>query len=203
MWVPWIQLPKMSIKINALQNPDTMKYDLDHHHRRSIRLKGYDYSQAGLYFVTICTRNRLPLFGEIENGEMVLNDAGKMVGYQWEGLIRWFEAIQLHEFVVMPNNVHGIVEIVHREPMEHLISGQPQGISPRVGDMVGAFKSSTTNEYIRNVKQHHWPRFDKKLWQRNYYEHIIRNHESYLEIAAYVRTNPLKWRDDRYYRHEK
>jgi putative transposase len=182
-----------------------MKYNHDIHHRRSIRLKGYDYSQAGLYFITICTQNRLCLFGEIKNGEMVLNDAGMMIEHQWQELICRFGNIKLHEFIVMPNHFHGIVEfvgvpLVGTQNMEQPPTmGQPQGIAPTVGNVVGAFKSFSTNEYIRNVKQNNWRTFDNKLWQRNYYEHIIRNEKSYYQISEYIQTNPLKWQDDKYY----
>ena len=89
----------------------------DIHHRRSIRLKGYDYSQAGLYFITICTQNRLCLFGEIENGEMILNNAGIMIEHQWQELIYHFDNIKLHEFIVMPNHFHGIIEFVRGAPL--------------------------------------------------------------------------------------
>lgn len=77
--------------------------------------------------------------------------------------------------------------------------GQPQGFAPTVGDVVGAFKSLTTNEYIRGVKNNGWARFNKNLWQRNYYEHIIRNEKSCYQILEYIQTNPLKWQDDKYY----
>ncbi len=182
-----------------------MKYDPDIHDRRSIRLKGYDYSRAGLYFVTICTQNRLCLFGEIEHGEMALNDAGKMVAHQWQELICRFDNIELHEFIVMPNHFHGTVESVGvplvgtQNVGESHVIGQPQGIAPTVGDVVGAFKSLTTNHYIWNVKRNNWHPFNKKLWQRNYFEHIIRNHESYLKITEYIHANPVKWREDKYY----
>jgi REP element-mobilizing transposase RayT len=191
-------------------NGENMKYNPDIHHRRSIRLKGYDYSQAGLYFITICTQNRLCLFGEIENGEMILNDPGIMIEHQWQELIYCFDNIKLHEFIVMPNHFHGIIEFVgvplvgtqnvEQPPtMGQPQTGQPQGIAPTVGDVVGAFKSLSTNEYIRGVKNNDWSRFNKKLWQRNYYEHIIRDEKSCYQIWEYVQTNPLKWQDDKYY----
>jgi len=108
----------------------------DIHHRRSIRLKGYDYSQTGLYFITICTQNRLCLFGEIENGEMILNNAGIMIEHQWQELIYHFDNIKLHEFIVMPNHFHGIIEfagvpLVGTQNVEQPPAmGQPQGIAP-------------------------------------------------------------------------
>jgi len=190
-----------------------VKFNPDIHHRSSIRLKGYDYSQEGLYFITICTQGRLCLFGEIENGGMALNDAGGMVKHQWQELICRFDNIKLYEFIIMPNHFHGIIEFVVGVPLvgtqnsEQIptmeqslqIKGQPQGIAPTVGDAVGAFKSLSTNEYIRNVKQNNWQAFDRKLWQRNYYEHIIRNEQDLNRIREYISTNPLKWQDDEYY----
>ncbi len=182
-----------------------MKYNPDIHHRRSIRLNGYDYSQAGLYFITICTQNHLCLFGEIKNEKMILNDAGKMVKHQWQNLICRFNTLKLYEFIIMPNHFHGIVKYVGAPLVgaqtagAQRTKGQPQGIAPTVGDVVGAFKSLTTNDYIRNVKKNHWQPFNKKLWQRNYYEHIIRNEKSCYQISEYIQTNPLKWQDDKYY----
>ncbi|MEA3547265.1 MAG: transposase [Thermodesulfobacteriota bacterium] len=77
--------------------------------------------------------------------------------------------------------------------------GQPQGTTPTVGDVIGVFKSLSTNDYIRNVKQNNWRTFDKKLWQRNYYEHILRDEKSYDQISKYIQGNPLQWQDDKYY----
>lgn len=188
-------------------------YNPSIHHRRSIRMKGYDYSQAGLYFITICCQDRICLFGEIKNGIMCLNDAGTMIHEQWLKLAERFINIQLHEFVVMPNHFHGIVGAplvgahhvdahhvdvhhvdVHRHNPE---TGHPQGVPLHsLGDIIGAFKSITTLEYIRGVKNDHWQPFNKKMWQRNYWEHIIRNYESYERISDYIKTNPAKWDDD-------
>lgn len=191
--------------------------------RKSIRLKGYDYSQAGLYFVTICTQNRAHLFGNIKNGEMILNDAGKMVETEWMKLTDRYKNIQLHEYVVMPNHFHAIFQIVGAtlavapdmgQPPTTVgatlgvdpDNGQPQGIAPtpgiaptgkRLGDMVGAFKSITTVNYIRHIKTNDWPRFYGKLWQRNYWEHIIRNEFAYNRISQYIINNPLKWENDK------
>lgn len=164
--------------------------------RRSIRLKGYDYSQGGLYFITICTQNQWCFFGEIENGEMVLNDAGMMIERQWRELTNRFHYIQLHEFVVMPNHFHGIIEINRRG--DH--KDRPYGTySGSVGRVMQVFKSITTHEYIGGVNQYGWPLFSGKLWQRNYYEHIIRDEISCSKISEYIQTNPLKWQDDKYH----
>ena len=200
-------------------------YDSDIHHRHSIRLKGYDYSQSGMYFVTICVHEHLHLFGEIVNDKMVLNDAGKMLEYQWNELANRFQNIELNNYIIMPNHMHGIITIVgvplvgtqnndaqnvqlhdgqpHMEPHK----GQPQGIAPTsssktVGDMIGAFKSLTTNVYINNVKNYNWKPFNVTLWQRNYYEHIILNEKSYNNISEYINNNPINWREDRFYEKE-
>jgi len=158
-----------------------MTYNPQKHHRHSIRLKGYDYSQAGLYFITICVQNRECLFGEIvgastrddqnTDGEMILNDAGKMVRSEWIKLPERFTNIALHEYIVMPNHFHAILEIVGATLVvvqngngECNTSGQPQGIAPTgktVGDMVGAFESITTIEYIRGVKNNNGQKFNK------------------------------------------
>jgi len=185
------------------------------HQRHSIRLKGYDYSRAGLYFITICIQNRLHLLGHIENREMILNDAGRMVKNEWVKLPERFQNIVLHEYIVMPNHFHAILEIVgatlvvaqnnmvaQNETNDYFMGqpqGQPQGFAPTgktVGDMVGAFESITTVEYIRGVKNNNWQKFDKKLWQRNYWEHIIRNEQSYLKISEYIVNNPANWNND-------
>lgn len=184
------------------------KYNPNIHHRKSIRLKGYDYSQAGLYFVTICVQDRKCLFGDIVNGAMILNDAGRMVENEWLKLPQRFPNITLHEFVVMPNHFHTIMEIVGatlvvaQNDGGQPDMGQPQGIAPTtkpktVGDMVGAFQSIVTVEYIRGVKQLGWQPFNGKLWQRNYWEHIIRNEQSYHQIAEYIVNNPKNWENDK------
>ncbi len=167
--------------------------------RKSIRLKGYDYAQAGLYFVTICTQHRAHLFGKIINGQMILNDSGKMVETEWLQLKNRFKNIQLREYVVMPNHFHAILEIVGAPLVvaPNPNKGQPQGIAPTLGEIVGAFKSITSVKYIRGVKSKNWKHFDGKLWQRNYWEHIIRNDNAHQRIAQYIINNPEKWERDK------
>jgi putative transposase len=162
--------------------------------RKTIRLKGYDYSRAGLYFITICTQDRLCLFGKIENGLMILNDAGHRVNQWWDELKNKYNFIELHEQIIMPNHFHGIIQIFSTDP-----NGQTHRSAPTVNSIVQWFKTMTTNGYIRGVKNYGWPRFHKKLWQRNYYEHIIRDEISYHQISEYIQTNSLKWGDDTYY----
>ena len=210
-----------------------MQYNPKKHHRRSIRLKGYDYSQAGLYFVTICTQNRACLFGDIINGEMILNDAGKMIEHWYYELKNKFDDIECHAMVVMPNHFHCIVQTVgadlrvcpntaqtgehNNTSGEHNnTSGDPDNTSgdpttpsdeptTPLGEHIGSplpvivqwFKTMTTNAYIHGVKNKGWQRFDGKLWQRNYWEHIIRNHNEYGRIAQYIIDNPKKWGNDK------
>lgn len=171
----------------TLHNP--RKYN-----RRSIRLKRYDYSQKGAYFVTVCTRDKECVFGEIIDGEMRLNGTGDMVRRWWCELKNKFENVELDEHVVMPNHFHGIIIIV----------GADLRVCPSMGKRIGLplhrmvqwFKTMTTNEYIRAIKQSLSVPNNKRLWQRNYYEHIVRNEEDLNEIREYIITNPLKWATD-------
>ncbi len=189
-----------------------MKYNPNIHHRRSIRLNNYDYSQTGLYFVTIVTQNREYLFGEIVNDEMVLNDAGMMVKQIWDEIPIYYNNFDIHQFTIMPNHIHGIIEIVGAGPRAcpspracpnidkngQPRAGQPQGVAPTgLGDIVHRFKTLTTKRYIDGVKNKNWQRFDRKLWQRNYWEHIIRNEHEYQRIAQYIIDNPKKWAMDK------
>jgi REP element-mobilizing transposase RayT len=175
-----------------------MPYDPNRHHRRSIRLKGYDYSQAGAYFITLCTQDRACLFGRVVNGEMRLNDAGRMVLAEWHRLPERFPHLVLDAFVVMPNHVHGILVITDpASTVGATTRVAPTRVAPTVGNIIGAFKSRVTVEYIRGVKTSGWPPFRGRLWQRNYYEHIIRNERALDAIRRYILENPLRWHLDR------
>ena len=203
-----------------------MVYDPDIHHRRSIRLKGYDYRQAGLYYITICVNDKLQLFGQILENTLQLNNAGKMVDKWWNELDKKFPTIHLHEHITMPNHFHGIIQIINPVgadlcvcPIENHVcpgnnkKGQSHRIAPTAGEHKGSqtsgehtgsplheivqwFKTMTTNDYIRNVKQNNWQPFNGKLWQRNYYEHIIRNEKFYDQITQYIINNPAQWHKD-------
>ena len=180
-----------------------MIFDPKIHHRKSIRLKNYDYSQAGLYFITLCTQNRLHLFGEIVDDAMVLNDAGQMVWDEWYKAEKIRDEIKMHEFVVMPNHIHGIVEITVgangrspiQSPAQSPLQSSPikKSMQPRsIGSLVGGFKSSFT------TKMNHMDGTPKRqLWQRNYWEHIIRNDNEYQRITQYIMDNPKKWALDK------
>jgi len=156
--------------------------------RRSVRLEGYDYTQAGIYYVTICCQNMECLFGNVINGEMKLNEVGEMIESEWLNLIDQFTNIKLYEYVVMPNHLHGIINIIEMLAPKH----------KKLGEMIGSFKSITTCKYVLNVKTLEWQPFKGKIWQRNYYEHIIRNEESYKRILEYILNNPAKWRKNKF-----
>ena len=234
-----------------------MKYNPDIHHRRSIRLQGYDYSQYGAYFVTLCTQNRECLFGEIVNGEMILNEYGKIVEQCWFNLPNYYNNIVLDAYIIMPNHFHGIIFIndtidtvdnigaidigaipvgaipespnvgaipvgaIHESPNVgaipvgaiHESPQQPDNESPNVGaisvgaihesprqrrkmllpKIIGRFKMNSAKQInqIRNTS-------GVPVWQRNYYEQIIRNEKSLEKIRNYIINNPLEWYYDDY-----
>ena len=177
-----------------------MKYDPNKHHRRSIRLPGYDYSQAGFYFVTICCQGRQCLFGKISNGEMQLNQYGEIVRQEWLKSPAIRQEIELDEYVVMPNHFHGIVIIQpvranRRSPLPS--NRSPLRMQPRsLSSFIAGFKSSVTKK-INIIR--HTP--GTKIWQRNYYEHIIRNETALNKIRQYIINNPLSWEIDQLHPH--
>lgn len=189
-----------------------LAYNPEKHHRRSVRLKGYNYSQAGWYYITICTQNRRHFLGEVINGNMLLSEAGKMVLQIWNGISTFYKGVETDFIQIMPNHLHGIIHLVGtgqcvcpESPKKNLIllkhnNGQSLRIAPTYSlpDVVKNFKSITTNYYIKGVKQKNWVPFDKKLWQRNYYEHIIRDENDLNRIRKYIYENPVKWQEDKY-----
>ena len=202
-------------------------YNPNIHHRRSIRLKGYDYSQEGLYFITICVQDRKCLFGEIVVGvenfqpvqspkeslssigvenfqppqEMILNDAGKIADECWLGIPEHFPNIVLHEHIVMPNHVHGIVELIKTGPIQNFEprKNEFQKIIPHsIGSIVKGFKIGVTKWFRNNSVgvENFQP---LQIWQRNYYEHIIRDEKSYHRISEYIINNPKNWKEDNFF----
>jgi REP element-mobilizing transposase RayT len=164
-----------------------MAFDPLVHRRRSIRLKGYNYAHSGCYFATLCSQGRSCLFGRIQDGEMKLSAAGECLYEWWVRLSGKFPGVDTDAFVVMPNHMHGIIVL---EP-----SGDDLVRTERttLGEVVAWFKTMTTNAYIRGVKEAGWPRFDGTLWQRNYYEHIVRNEHDLNAIREYIENNPMQW----------
>lgn len=165
---------------------------------------GTTNSQARMYFITICVQDRLCLFGDILVGEMKLNDAGKMVEKWFFELENKFPNIQCHEMVVMPNHFHCIIENMGSIGADLRVCPNTNPQIASLGEHIGSplyrvmqwFKTMTTNEYIRGVKNLGWLPFDRKLWQRNYWVSIIRNEQSYQRIAQYIIHNPPKWHLD-------
>ena len=173
-----------------------MKYDPEIHHRRSIRLRGYDYSQAGAYFVTICTQGRECFFGDIVEGEMRLNDAGRVVADEWIKSAEIRREIELDDWGVMPNHFHGILVIAGRDTV---FGGRgdrpvaPTGPQPRsIGAVMAGFKSAVTKRINERRKTP-----GEKLWQRNYWEHVIRNESELNRIREYIHNNPSQWEMDK------
>jgi putative transposase len=168
------------------------------HHRRSIRLPSYDYTRAGAYFVTICTQDRECVFGEVVQGQMMANTAGQMIESVWRQLPQHCPCVEADAFVVMPNHVHGIIILVGAGPRACPDSGQPRGVAPTISlpDVVHRFKSLTTARYRRGVHNNGWPPFPGRLWQRNYYEHVIRNEEDLSRVRQYIAENPAQWDQD-------
>ncbi len=150
--------------------------------RKQLRLRGYDYSSPGLYFVTIVTQGRINRFGTVTEGSVVLNDAGRMVETCYKELGNIGEDVVCMDYVVMPNHLHFIL---------HLCSDSPR--SPSLFNLVKRLKSKTTVEYIHGVNDKGWPRFDRHLWQKGYYDHIIRNERAFEYIRNYIFMNPQRW----------
>jgi REP element-mobilizing transposase RayT len=195
-----------------------MKYNPEIHKRRSIRLKGYDYSQAGLYFITICCENRICRFGKIENNEMILNEYGIIAYNEWVKLAERFQNFELDVFQIMPNHIHAIIALNDTvratlavaqndavAPVRvSLVDTQNDAViragaspAPTISDIVGAYKSLVSNACLKIYKSKNETM--GKLWQRNYYEHIIRNEKAYENIANYIINNPAKWQEDKFY----
>jgi putative transposase len=147
--------------------------------RHSLRLKGYNYSQAGAYFITVCTHRRALLFGEVIEGDVRLNNMGAIVKQSWGNLLNHYPGIELDSFIVMPNDVHGIVMLNDEPHRRHGIAEIVRGFK--------TFSARRANEY-RGVRA--------ALWQRSYYEHVIRNERALNRIRAYISSNPARCADD-------
>lgn len=165
------------------------------HQRHSIRLQGYDYSQEGAYFVTICTLNRRSVLGEVANGTVQLSWQGQSAAISWEWLARQYSYVDLDMWVIMPNHLHGILVISDVDNSQPGASRcAPTTRRKSLGSLIGAFKTISTkaiNEF------HHSP--GEVFWQRNYYEHIVRNEVDLNRIREYILLNPARWERDEYY----
>jgi REP element-mobilizing transposase RayT len=173
-----------------------MQYNSDVHHRTSIRLQGYDYSQSGGYFITICTKDRECLFGEIKNGIMMLNEHGLIAQEEWVKTGKMRRNIIMDEFVIMPNHIHGIIVInssvgaYRNTPLQSKF----QSPSNNLEAIIRGYKSSVTTRINTNRQIQ-----SQSIWQRNYYEHIVRNDEDLNRVREYIINNPQNWEKDDLY----
>jgi putative transposase len=179
------------------------QFDPDRYRRRSIRLKDYDYTQHGAYFVTICAYNRQCWFGEVADDRMRLNARGETVVECWSQIPEHFPGCELDEFVAMPNHVHGILLIVEQE--DKRVQGAGAACcAPTNTPVRGVVRPGSLSAVIRSFKAAVSRQINaagdspgEVLWQRNYYEHIIRNEDELNQIRQYIAENPLKWSVDR------
>jgi REP element-mobilizing transposase RayT len=174
------------------------------HHRKSIRLQGYDYSKSGLYFITICVQDRKCLFGNIvkeyNDDPMVLNDAGKIANECWLEIPKHFPNAILHEHIIMPNHVHGIIELVKNddvgvqnfEPLHQPVNKFQKIIPHSIGSIVRGYKIGVTKWFRSNTDI-------EFVWQRNFYENIIRTEKSYQRIREYIINNAKNWHEDKFF----
>ncbi len=162
-----------------------MPYNSDIHHRRSVRLRGYDYSQAGLYFVTICVKDRVAAFGTVMDGNMYLSEKGEIAQHVWNGLPERFPYLEIDDFVIMPDHVHGILVIPFDVDMG-------ETVMPTLGQIVRAYKAVVT----RSIRVSGMPEFE---WHRSYNEHVIRlrNKNELERVRQYIISNPARWQQKR------
>ena len=164
------------------------------HNRKSLRLKDYDYSKPGLYFVTICVKHELDLFGRINNGVLFPNKYGEIVIKSWLWIEKHYAQIQLDRWILMPNHLHGIIIIKNKEEWSMSSGGTRTATtgglykSKSLGRIIGAFKTVSTKQINLMRKTP-----GAKIWQRNYHDHIIRNKNEYFAIRQYIIENPKKW----------
>lgn len=160
-------------------------FDPDRHHRRSLRYPTYDYREPGAYFFTICVLERALALGRVVDGAMLLRDLGESVLSVWRGLADHYPTVALDAFVIMPNHVHGIVML---QPAQGAKGQTAADARPSLGDVIGRFKSLSTRAA--------WQLGHSRLWQRNYYEHVIRNGHELQAIREYIVMNPARWDRD-------
>ena len=166
----------------------SVRQDRHPHPRRSLRLRHYDYAQAGAYFVTVCTHERRCLFGDIVDGAMRLSDVGRIIADEWHKSARIRAEIELDTWVIMPNHFHGIAIITHRRGDRPVA---PTGPPRSIGALMAGFKSASTKRInaARGTP-------GARVWQRNYYDHVIRNEANLHRIRQYIADNPARWAED-------
>ena len=188
-----------------------MIFDPDIHHRQSIRLPNHDYSSIGAYFVTICARDRECLFAEIVGATLAvaqltfaqltepvlkLSDVGNIVEDNWLQIPQGYPQAQLDEYVIMPNHFHGIIMIDGTEERATAKRRATARVAPTLGDVIGGFKSRCVVDYLKHIRKNQLDR-TAKIWQRNYYEHVIRDDDELERARAYIQNNPFRWAEDK------
>ncbi|PJG85824.1 transposase [Conservatibacter flavescens] len=167
-----------------------MKFNPNIHKRRSIRLKDYNYASEGCYFITICCAERRPLFGMVRDNQTILNEYGLLAQQEWVNTANKRINVELGEFIFMPNHMHGIV-IITDDTSRGVCNTPLQSPSNTLGAIIRGYKASVTSQLQENL--------GLVVWQRNYYEHIIRNEKSYDAIASYIENNPYTWEKDEFF----
>ncbi len=162
--------------------------------RRSMRLHQYDYTQSGVYFVTICAYRFRRLFGRIVNGSVQLNSLGRLVEDEWQRTAAVRHYVEIDLYVVMPNHLHGLLFITHNQS-EQTLARSASMQSNSLGSIIAQFKSIVTKRSRILASPRQMP-----IWKRNYYDHIVRNERSLERIRNYILENPARWSDDRFYR---
>ena len=195
-----------------------MKYNPNIHHRRSVRLRGYDYAKEGMYFVTICCKEKIHFFGEVKNEKMELNEFGNIAHQLWENLPERWPHIILGAFQIMPNHMHGVLLIqrpttnedtttLNRSnlyapsslPDEKPFSKFQWATRPYLGQIIGAYKSMVSTECLKSHKEKTPENWLDKIWQRSFDERIIRSEEAFEKITNYIIKNPAKWKEDKFF----
>jgi REP element-mobilizing transposase RayT len=179
-----------------------MPYDPERHRRRSIRVPGYDYATPGVYYVTINIQYHACVLGMVEDGVMVLSHVGQMVDSWWGNIVARFPCVQHDAYVVMPNHLHGLLRLgyeTHEERDEDGVKMDSFG-SVALDRVMRWFKSATTRDYQVGVDRYGWAPYPGRFWQRNYYEHIVRDDRDLDRIRAYIDGNPSRWTEDEAYR---
>lgn len=157
--------------------------------RKLKRLKGYDYSSNGYYYVTVCTQDHKEIFGGIENDDMHINQYGKIIANIWVQIPRHFKNIELDKFIIMPNHIHGIIIINNPVEAGHALPSNKNTKSKNLSIIIGSFKSAATKQ-INRLNQIAFK------WQRSFYDYHIRTEESLKNIRQYVMNNPVNWDTD-------
>lgn len=156
--------------------------------RKRQRLENFDYSSDNMYFVTLITKNRINYFGKIRENKIILNTYGEIVNKQWLWLAEQYSYIILKEYIIMPNHLHGIIQIDREEVINKDSNIKIKSLS----EIIGAFKT-TSSKLIRLSNDENFQ------WHKSFYDHIIRNYEDLIRIQEYIVNNPLKWNDDDYF----